>query len=361
MALVLALVAPAGAAVRKGPDPVARRREVQAQRARNAAQVNVLKASDAELGKALDQLDANVKTQEARAADARQAAATAVQAAADARAAEVHTAARLFDLRKLMQRTAVDAYVRGPSPQGILAIDTRSLSEQATRQFLLDVALGQGSDLADNLRAAVQDLAEARVNTEQAQALALKQQVADSVEQRLEAALAESDSLAALDKQLADDIARRQAALAARISSSVRGTLGQVVHLGAVAVTSVGGIVVASSIAPRVAALLDAAAADGIALGGAGYRSSDGQIATRRANCGGTSYDLYQKPASSCRPPTARPGQSMHEQGLAIDFTWNGSIISSHNTAYQWLSRNASRFGLYNLPSEPWHWSTTGN
>ena len=52
----------------------------------------------------------------------------------------------------------------------------------------------------------------------------------------------------------------------------------------------------------------------------------------------------------------------MHEQGLAIDFTNNGRLISSRSDpAFQWLSGNASRFGLYNLPSEPWHWSTNGN
>ncbi len=27
----------------------------------------------------------------------------------------------------------------------------------------------------------------------------------------------------------------------------------------------------------------------------------------------------------------------------------------------QWLAANASSYGFYNLPSEPWHWSTTGN
>jgi len=51
----------------------------------------------------------------------------------------------------------------------------------------------------------------------------------------------------------------------------------------------------------------------------------------------------------------------MHEQGLAIDFTHGGRIISSRSSvAFQWLIANASRYGLYNLPSEPWHWSVNG-
>jgi D-alanyl-D-alanine carboxypeptidase len=52
----------------------------------------------------------------------------------------------------------------------------------------------------------------------------------------------------------------------------------------------------------------------------------------------------------------------MHELGLAIDFTLNGSLISSRsNPGYQWLAANAGGYGFYNLPSEPWHWSVNGN
>jgi len=67
-------------------------------------------------------------------------------------------------------------------------------------------------------------------------------------------------------------------------------------------------------------------------------------------------------PPNSCHPPTAYPGSSMHEQGLAIDFMWNGSIISSHGSpAWQWLNANAGSYGFYNLPSEAWHWSVNGH
>lgn len=365
----------------KSSDLQTRRRAIQQQRAEKAAQINVLKASDAQIRTALDRLDANVRAQQAQAARARQAADGAARAAAQALQAEQRTTVRLGGLQGLMRQTAVDAYVRGPFKETILPVETGSLADLSTRQFFLDVALGQDTDVADQLRAAREDLAAERVQADQArdqaaarrnevegqlrqvrQAEALQQRVADSAEQRLEQALAEADSLASVDAALAAEIARNQAALAARIAASHgRGSGGTLPALGSVTVTTVRGIVVATQIAQRVDELLAAAEADGFSLSGSGYRSSDVQVAVRRSHCGGSDYDVYQKPASQCSPPTARPGQSMHERGLAIDFTWNGALITSHNAAFQWLSHNAGRFGLANLPSEPWHWSTNGN
>jgi LAS superfamily LD-carboxypeptidase LdcB len=126
-------------------------------------------------------------------------------------------------------------------------------------------------------------------------------------------------------------------------------------------IVRVRGIRVARQIAPRVQALLAAAQADGIGLGGWGYRSHESQIELRRRHCGPTDYDIYQKPSSQCSPPTATPGKSMHEKGLAIDITYGGKTIKSRTSpAFQWLAKNAGRFGLFNLPSEPWHWSVNG-
>jgi len=128
--------------------------------------------------------------------------------------------------------------------------------------------------------------------------------------------------------------------------------------VGNVPLRNVRGIWVHESLADQLELLLSAAAADGFSLSGGGYRDPAQQQRLREANC----PDPNNSPASSCRPPTARPGQSMHERGLAVDFTHQGRIISSRsNPAYRWLSANASRFGLQNLPSEPWHWSTNGN
>lgn len=122
------------------------------------------------------------------------------------------------------------------------------------------------------------------------------------------------------------------------------------------------GITVHVDIAGALESLLAAAAGAGIGLGGSGYRDPAGQIALRRAHCGTSTYAIYQMPPSRCVPPTAIPGTSLHEQGKAIDFTWNGSAITSRdNPAFRWLAANAGRFGFYNLPSEPWHWSVNGS
>jgi D-alanyl-D-alanine carboxypeptidase len=123
-----------------------------------------------------------------------------------------------------------------------------------------------------------------------------------------------------------------------------------------------GSVTVAGSIAGNVQALLNAAADDGVSLCAvSGWRSPEKQIELRREHCGSSNYAIYYMPASQCSPPTARPGSSMHERGLAIDFSCNGGgAIRYGNSCWNWLAAHANDYGLYNLPSEPWHWSTSG-
>lgn len=120
-----------------------------------------------------------------------------------------------------------------------------------------------------------------------------------------------------------------------------------------------GSITVAGSIAEDVQALLDMAGRQGVPLCGWGYRDPQRQIELRRSHCGASDYAIYQMPASQCDPPTARPGASMHERGLAVDFTCRGSIVRG-GACDSFLRSEAERHGLYNLPSEIWHYSTTG-
>lgn len=125
-------------------------------------------------------------------------------------------------------------------------------------------------------------------------------------------------------------------------------------------IVSIRGIRVDASIATAVEELLSAADSRGLVLGGGGYRTRDEQIALRRAHCGTSDYAVYDMPADGCSPPTARPGESLHESGLAIDFTCRGVLVSSTDPCFAFLAANAASLGLFNLPSEPWHWSTSG-
>jgi LAS superfamily LD-carboxypeptidase LdcB len=130
---------------------------------------------------------------------------------------------------------------------------------------------------------------------------------------------------------------------------------------GNVPLATVEGITVHAQIASQMAGLVQAARADGFSLSGGGFRSPQRQIELRRQNCGSSNYAIYEMPSGQCSPPTARPGSSNHELGLAVDFSCNGSLIRSRSSScFAWMAANAPSFGLQNLPSEPWHWSTDG-
>jgi D-alanyl-D-alanine carboxypeptidase len=119
----------------------------------------------------------------------------------------------------------------------------------------------------------------------------------------------------------------------------------------------VGGITVNVSIAANLKALLADASAAGITFGGGGFRTYQRQVELRTIN---NCADVYEASSSTCSPPTARPGESNHGSGEAIDFTQNGSTLSRSSSGYNWLKSNAGKYFLLNLPSEAWHWSVNG-
>ena len=364
-----------------GGDARAERERVRRERARNASELNALQATDAQVEAALDALEANVAQEQSRLADARRAADRAAAEAAEALAREQATAAEISVLEQRMTEVAVSAYMRAGAPSANPILTSASPNEAVLRDALIDATSTSAADVRDALRALHEDLGIARAEADAASARAAahrdevtnrvvaleraeqqQRSVVAEVDRRIEAALAESAALAAVDARLAKQIADEQARLAARNAAIARSRSassggGARFSGGSVSLTTVRGITVHSSIAGQLESLLAAAEADGIHFGGGGYRDPQDQWRLRRAHC----PDPANSPPSSCRPPTARPGQSMHEQGLAVDFTYNGSIISSRsNPGYQWLAANAGRFGFRNLPSEPWHWSTNG-
>ena len=155
--------------------------------------------------------------------------------------------------------------------------------------------------------------------------------------------------LIALDKS--DELARQAAALSRDVVAQVRAgfTLADT--------TTVNGITVHKSVAFAFRRMLADAQADGVVLSGGGFRTRQRQIELRKINgC----PDVWTAPASSCRVPTAIPGRSLHELGLAVDITAGGSSLTAGSAGFRWLAANAARYGYVNLPSEPWHWSITG-
>lgn len=135
--------------------------------------------------------------------------------------------------------------------------------------------------------------------------------------------------------------------------------------------TKGGVFYVCNSLVARFKAMIDDAWAQGIKISGGGFRTKENQIALRTKNCGGSSNAFNQ--SATCNPQTALPGTSMHESGLAFDFKCEGKLINigtgkknrftinpGTKKCFDWLSVNSSKYGLKNLPSENWHWSTTG-
>jgi LAS superfamily LD-carboxypeptidase LdcB len=385
VALIAALlVTPAVSVARTGgTDPSKQREQVRADKAKVASKVNALRASDAQVEKALDDLVAHVSGQEALLAESRRAAAEARASLEQAQAAADAKAAAIVDLQAAINELAIESLIHPPTQDVVNALESSSVSEAARKESLLALSVNRDADLLDELSSAKEDLEEQRNLAQQAAdraaqkeaevdghlqelqaAKAEKERFATDVQTRLDQALGEAANLETIDKKLSADIARRQAALAAKVRANAPRApsgSGPVRSSGNVSLRTTHGITVASSIADDLDRMLNAAEADGITMGGGGYRDPSSQVALRKAHCGSSQYDIYEKPSSQCSPPTAPPGTSMHEQGLAIDFTYGGSVIGSRSSpAFRWLAAHAASYGFYNLPSEPWHWSTNG-
>ncbi len=386
------VVAPASAQAESARE---QRAQVRAEQARVAAQVDALKGDQQQVAAALGTLDENVRGRQAALTDARRQVELSTAEAREAERAIASTSAQVDELQARVVAYAVDAYVSPPEEDVLRRLEASSAQEDATRRALLQMRSGTDADVLDELRAARQRLddqrqraVDARRSAEQAaaeaeqalhsldQARTEQQAFAEQVRARLDDRLADAAHLARVDADLGQRVAEEEAALAAAVArvpvarggpstgaagGSSRLEVASVKNAPRPPLVTVGGITVAASVGPNLRQLLAAAAADGIHLDGYGWRDSRNQVALRGQNCGWSDYQLYEMPADQCSPPTARPGASLHEQGLAVDFSVGGAFIESRSSpAFRWLAANAARFGFANLPSEPWHWSTTG-
>ncbi len=398
--LILVLGAVGGAVPAIAQDDVevldelkAERERIQAELAAQALEVDAATADFDELSQALDDINALVDLQEARLADAEQAveSAEALVDAAEAREAEITS--DVEELAREVTDLAVAAFTgeggeNGEDLTALLLSDDPT--EAARRRSLVEFQTGSLADgldrlraleaeaeiVSDQRRAAVAAAESGRIEAEERRVELVDAQNAQlelviASETRLEARLAEAAFIEERDAEKAAEIRLQEEAIAKRI----RQEAARAAAAAAAAqrgnrpatpapedIVTVQGIQVHESIADRVDALLNAARSDGVSLGGWGFRSNVRQIELRPAHCGTSDYAIWDMPASACRPPTARPGLSKHELGLAIDFTYNGaSMTTRSNPGFVWLDNNAGRYGFINLPSEPWHWSTTGD
>jgi septal ring factor EnvC (AmiA/AmiB activator) len=410
--IAAALLAAIGAtAVVTGPptaaqqQPGSERNQIRGGDALVSVDVDVLRAEDTEVSGALSDVRENVDNQKAALSEAQLALQAAQNNLAAAETALNDTQTRLSAINDQADAVVIDSFINPPVESALDALSAESTESATVKQTLLSLQaddnatlLAQYMDLQAQLNAEKAARQQAKDAAESAQgdadaayadvqdAVGQQAAFAAEVERRIDQRLAEADNLAATDPALAEQIrsrveqltaalndldeevqaerARQQAAeLAeqAEINRNIRGLKPVPGGVTDVACPNGGTVQVAGQIAHQVERLLADADAAGISMCGYGYRDPADQIAVRRANCGTSNYAIYQAPSSYCRPPTARPGTSMHEQGLAIDFTVGTGTIRSGSAASTWLRANAANYGLYNLPGEPWHYSVDGN
>ena len=391
LSVLFALAATSSIAVAQTEDKI--REEIEEDRERQKQANEDAAANQGEidvLTQDIDELVSAFQTLEAARDSAQEAVDAAKRKLAEAQTEQARTATRIAELeaeiaetRLLLQQSAISAYTsfQGPnSEQTALSSDPwQQARSQSLRRFanrstedLLDEFRGQAAEL-EALREEsdryINELEELRNDALEREdnfnrAVAREDTALDEINQRLDRRLSEAANLEALDAQFAAEIRSGEQQLAEAIARAEARRRAQTITVPPNAdfeLTNVWGIVVNVLIADQLEGFLVAMEAEGFTVSGGGYRDNSRQIELRRQHCGTSEYAVYQMPASQCSPPTARPGFSQHQVGLAVDFTHNGRIIRSRNTAvFQAMARIAPDYGFVNLPSEPWHWSTTG-
>jgi hypothetical protein len=385
-------------------EPGSERNQIRSGAALVSVDVDVLRAEDSEVSGALSDVRENVDNQKAALSEAQLALTAAQTNLGIAEAALADTQSRLSAINDQADAVVIDSFINPPIESALDALSAESTESATVKQTLLGLQaddnaalLAQYMELQAQLNAEKTAREQAKDAAESAQADAdaayadvqdaVGQQAAFAaeVQKRIDQRLAEADNLAAIDPELAAQIRGRVEELAAALNEldeevqaeRARQNAAELAEQAEInknipglkpvpgGVTDVacpdGGVVqVAGDIAHQVERLLADADAAGFTMCGYGYRDPADQIAIRRSNCGTSNYAIYQAPSSYCRPPTARPGTSMHEQGLAIDFTVGSGTIRSGSGASNWMRANAANYGLYNLPGEAWHYSVTG-
>lgn len=360
------------------------KRRIDSGRLAKAREIDVANAAVDDLIEALGTLQASVNAQSVRLADTQR-----LLAAAQVRSREtvervlVHKE-EISELQNRLKERAIRSFIGQGERTDVWSTGDPNVSVR--QRGLAGHVLGNEIDLENALISAQEELQRDRLLAEELleeaerlqrevaqELLTLEQDKAEQLvilaeaEDRLDQLLGERASLEALGERLDAELRAAERALSQELAGSPAparppgGTPVPPLASPSDIADAGNGILVHVSIVEDVRRLLADAAADGVNLGGGGFRDSSAQVRLRRKNCGTSNFAIYEMRASRCRPPTAKPGASMHERGLAIDFTYNGRLIRRRSGAgWAWLSQNASKYGFFNLPSEPWHFSTNG-
>ncbi|MGH9154221.1 MAG: murein hydrolase activator EnvC family protein [Acidimicrobiales bacterium] len=232
--LLLSLATPAEAA--ESLSTVREKREAaRRKRAKLASDLNHLRASDAQLSRAVKVLDEQVAAQQADADAARQAVQAALAAVAESEARITATEAEMGELHAAVVNRAVSVYVRPKDNALAGVIGARDLGEASRRSSLLAQVTNKDRDVLDRLRAMREDLgleqqkaAAARdVADERRQAVLArlselqrarqeKQRLSAALDARIRAYQAEADAVAAAESGLTALINSRVSARASR-------------------------------------------------------------------------------------------------------------------------------------------------
>lgn len=199
--LVMALATPAFA----DPTPEEKRAAAQAKKSQAAAQLDTLKANDAELEAAVRALDAGVAIEAANTDAAQQALRAAERSLTSAQARLAATEAKMTHLRAKVSEAAVRAYVHPGGDTLLEIVRSKDLGEASRRQALLAHVVSSERDVVDQMRATRQDEQMEKENLAQAASVAAERKKAAA------------DKLAGLEKTRHDQVKLKNA-LDARIA-----------------------------------------------------------------------------------------------------------------------------------------------
>ncbi len=294
-------------------------------------------ATGVQLRRTLAVQRSSVRTRTAELTDATTAYAAAEKQVTTATTADTAAKARLTAARQAV--SSARKKLRSLKPRTRSAV-TRAQNAVTAAEKTLFLRRSQARDAAAALTTAEASAAAATTSLSRAN---------DAVNSASAAVVTTQQKIAALKTPA--ELAARAAAVSRTVVTAVRP------GFTTADTTVVYNTTVHRSVAYAYRRMVDDAKKAGISISGGGFRTKQRQIELRKINgC----PDVWTAPASSCRVPTAIPGRSLHEIGMAVDITSGGRSLTSKSPAFKWLKAHADEYGFVNLPSEPWHWSITG-